>query len=138
MLRLYLSLAALVSLVPVAAESSSVLLTVQDEYAGNINGVYSVFTNMHYANKSTVIWGENGQPSVSVIVSFSESCGLYNCSNNCDDPVWYGDFNKLWGKVLAYCSLCAIFINSLLTFHKYLIYFLILGTHTCTHTLINV
>lgn len=95
MLQLCLSLALLVSSVTAAADS----LTVQeDEYTGNINGVYSVFTNMHYANKSSVIWGENGQQSISVMVSFSESCGLYNCSNNCDDPDWYGDFNKLWGK----------------------------------------
>lgn len=29
----------------------------EDTPIGNINGVYSVHTNMHYANKSTVIWG---------------------------------------------------------------------------------
>lgn len=42
--------------------------------------------------------GENGEKSVQVMVSFSESCGLYNCSANCEDTAWYADFNKLWGK----------------------------------------
>ena len=63
-----------------------------------IQGIYTVHENMHYANKSTISWGQNGNYAISVVVSFSDSCGSYNCSGSCEDPVWYGDFNKLWGK----------------------------------------
>mmetsp|Transcript_3349 Transcript_3349/g.3317 ORF Transcript_3349/g.3317 Transcript_3349/m.3317 type:complete len:219 (-) Transcript_3349:8-664(-) len=64
----------------------------------NINGIYTVKTNFHYPNKSTVVWGENNQKYFSVKVSLSSSCGTYNSSTSCDDPAWYNDWNKLWGK----------------------------------------
>jgi hypothetical protein len=73
-------------------------VVIGQEIDHNINGIYTVQTNMHYPNKSSVVWGENNQTSWSVQVSLSASCGTYNSSATCDDPVWYGDWNKLWGK----------------------------------------
>lgn len=69
-----------------------------DEKDGNIAGLFYVFEGFHYANKSSVTWGENGQTDFSVSVSMSSSCATYNCSSSCTDTAWEYDLNKLWGK----------------------------------------
>lgn len=68
------------------------------EQTDNINGAYKVAVGRHYANKSSLFWGQNSETDWSVTVSMSDSCALYNSSSTCDDPAWYGDWNKLWGK----------------------------------------
>ena len=65
------------------------LCSATKELSGNIDGVYTVSKNHHYANKSTLIWGENDQFSMTVQVSFAPSCATYNSSSSCDDPAWY-------------------------------------------------
>ena len=66
----------------------------------NVNGVYAVYPNHHYANKTSMIWGYNNMTSWNVSVSMSSSCATYDCSSSCpEDPAWYYDWNKLWGKV---------------------------------------
>jgi hypothetical protein len=68
----------------------------------NINGVYAVFKNMHYANKTGLSWGQNGEADWSVAVTVPLQAAVYNCSNtstySCEDPAWADDWNKLWGK----------------------------------------
>jgi hypothetical protein len=75
----------------------SVAFFVEAAQTDNINGVYKVATGRHYANK-TGFWGQNSELDWSVTVSMGVSCALYNSSATCDDPAWYGDWNKLWGK----------------------------------------
>jgi hypothetical protein len=66
---------------------------------GNINSDLLVNIGMHYPNKSSVSYGINGQPYFSLKVTMSESCATYNCTSSCpEDPVWYYDWNKIWGK----------------------------------------
>jgi hypothetical protein len=68
------------------------------EIASNINGYFIVKEGHHYANKSTLMWGENDETYFSVRVSLSDACAAYNSSSTCDDLDWFGDWNKLWGK----------------------------------------
>ena len=69
------------------------------EETDNINGTYVVKQGDHYSNKSMFkTWGYNDQMTWNVTISLSRSAASYNCSSSCDDPIWYGDFNKLWGK----------------------------------------
>jgi len=73
-------------------------ITINANKTDNINGVYEVAVGRHYANKSSVTWGQNSQTEWSVTVAMGDSCALYNSSSTCDDTAWYGDWNKLWGK----------------------------------------
>mmetsp|Transcript_3319 Transcript_3319/g.6034 ORF Transcript_3319/g.6034 Transcript_3319/m.6034 type:complete len:230 (+) Transcript_3319:63-752(+) len=64
----------------------------------NINGYYVVEEAHHYANRTTLIWGENDETYFSVKVAMSQACATYDSSTTCDDHLWYLDWNKLWGK----------------------------------------
>ncbi len=68
----------------------------------NINGYYAVKKGWHYSNKSSVTWGQNGEKSFSVRATLPVEAAVYNCANttdySCEDPIWYFDWNKLWGK----------------------------------------
>ena len=64
----------------------------------NIEGTYAVKKGLHYSNKTTVTWGMNSQKSWYTIASLSLAAATYNSSETCDDPAWYYDWNKLWGK----------------------------------------
>lgn len=68
----------------------------------NINGFFQVSQGHHYSNKTSLTWGENGEKSFSVKITMSPEFATYDCSNtttySCEDPVWYYDWNKLWGK----------------------------------------
>lgn len=70
----------------------------EDIKLDNINGVYAVKEAHHYANKTSITWGKNGLKDWSVTIMFDENAATYNSSTTCDDPAWYGDWNKLWGK----------------------------------------
>jgi hypothetical protein len=63
-----------------------------------INGPYHVRKGMHYSNKTSVIWGDNGKLIMSNVITLSESCTSYdNSQANCSSS-WMSDWNKLWGK----------------------------------------
>ena len=47
----------------------------------NINGEYHVHANMHYADKHTVTWGQNGLTTVSNLITLSIETAVYNCTN---------------------------------------------------------
>lgn len=64
----------------------------------NINGVYKVEKGHHYSNKTSLIWGQNGEEKFEVTISLPYSAAVYNCSDSCADPIWMFDWNKLWGK----------------------------------------
>lgn len=78
--------------------SRTCLARSDDIKTDNIIGPYQVSEGMHYANKTSITWGKNGLMDWSVVVTLSSAAALYNCSETCDDPVWYYDYNKLWGK----------------------------------------
>ena len=81
---------------------SCCLLTLADK-TENINGYYAVKEGRHYSNKTSITWGKNSETFFSVSVSLSESCASYDLNaDNCpEDPSGNGDWNKLWGKLLA-------------------------------------
>ena len=69
----------------------------------NINGEYKIRENMHYADKHTLTWGENGEMVLSNLITLSTETAIYNCTNTgtykCEDTEgWMYDWNKLFGK----------------------------------------
>ena len=70
----------------------------QDIKIDNINGPYQVKEGYHYANKTSITWGKNGEKDWSINIKFDNNAAIYNSSTTCDDEAWYGDWNKLWGK----------------------------------------
>jgi hypothetical protein len=84
---------------------SIVLMAVSaKDYCDNIIGTYAVSTGFHYANKTSVTWGQNGEKYWYTTVSLSASMATYDCSNtttySCSDTAWYYDWNKLWVRFI--------------------------------------
>ncbi len=75
---------------------------ISSEKTENIDGYYAVKKNFHYSNKTTVTWGQNGEKSFSVKAMLPMEAAIYDCTNtsnySCEDPAWFYDWNKLWGK----------------------------------------
>ena len=60
-----------------------------DSAETNVVGVFGVHKGLHYANKTSVVWGYNSQTEFAVDVALSAACASYNSSTSCDDAAWY-------------------------------------------------
>lgn len=69
----------------------------------NINGVHTVYAGQHFADTTCTFptwcsgndWGDNGQPSWHVKVTFSESAVSYSGGSCFADTLQYYDWNKV-------------------------------------------
>ena len=69
----------------------------------NINGVHTVYAGQHFADTTCTFptwcsgndWGNNGQPSWHVKVTFSESAVSYSGGSCFADTLQYYDWNKV-------------------------------------------
>jgi hypothetical protein len=76
-------------------ESKPIGITIPDDQN---KGAFSINKGFHYSNKSTPVWGMNGEKTMKNVITLSHSCTAYDNSQAGCSSSWQLDWNKLWGK----------------------------------------